>query len=179
MKNKVIPTIEDVIKEHKNNVVNYLHYKMHVDLCEAEEIAMDTFVKVYATMDRYNEKYAFTTWLYRIAINKSIDYLRHKNVQKNAVTFEPIMDNCKKQIKSPEVVYIRDELQRIKRKRVRQIIFSLSPPYRDLLLLRYFHKYTYDDLAKFLNLPIGTVKAQIHQAKQIIKPKLQNGGIFN
>lgn len=179
MKNKVIPTIEDVVKAHKNNVVNYLHHKMRVDLCEAEEIAMDTFLRVHTTMDRYNEKYAFTTWLYRIAINKSIDYFRHKNAQKNAVTFEPIMDDGKKQIKSPEVVYIRDESQRIKRKRVRQIIFSLPPLYRDLLILRYFHKYTYDDLAKFLNLPIGTVKAQIHRAKQIIKPKLENGRIFN
>ena len=135
---------------------------------DVEDIAMAVFGKAFRRLDTYKDSYAFSTWLIRIAENAFIDFMR-KNEHSTVSIDEDREENtlglsipCNRL--GPEDRLIQK--QRIKE--VLQVIEGLKPHYRSLIELRYLKEYSYDEIAKELDMPIGSVKAKLFRARDLI-----------
>ena len=127
---------------------------------------------------QYSPKYAFSTWLFKIASNNCIDFLRKK--KGNTVSIDSKDDNENEKTitleaptLNPEQKYIKDQKAKIMRKEVSR----LKERYRRLIELRYFEEFSYEEIAKELNLPIGTVKAQLFRARELLFNTLKNSEV--
>lgn len=147
--------------------------KMIGDRIEAEDILMETFYKAFVNLSMYSFDYAFSTWIYTIAKNNTIDYIR--NSKKN------VLHNCKSDITSDGTNNFINDLaednknepdniviNREEKNAVRNYISMLKPHYRILIEKFYFEEKKYDEIAEELSLPVGTVKGKLHRARKII-----------
>lgn len=165
--------------------IYFMLLKMVNNPTDAEDLTIESFGKAFKNIDRYSPKYAFSTWLFRIASNNCIDFLRKKKEQSYlmAQNHEDILHTRSDERKfiqiedpekDPEEQLIFEQKSRI----VRTIVKSLKPRYRRLLELRYFEEKSYEEIAEILQLPLGTVKAQLFRAKEllynILRDKKQN-----
>ena len=118
---------------------------------DASDLLQETFVKVYLNMQRYDSRYTFGQWVYTIARNTFIDYMRRKRD-----------DTGPRGGPTPEERMITDQ----SRARLESLLERMSPRYRKLIELRFFKEYSYEEIAAELQLPMGTVKTQIHRARE-------------
>jgi RNA polymerase sigma-70 factor (ECF subfamily) len=130
---------------------------------EAKDIAQDTFVKAYFQLLRYDNKFKFGTWLFKIATNLALDQLRRQKRQKvvslNDITFEPVDKGA-----SPHVLALYREMQ--------TAIAELPPNYRGAISLYYWEGKSYKEVAYAMDVPEGTVKSWLSRAKSTLKEKL-------
>lgn len=143
---------------------------------DAEDLTIEAFGKAFHKLPTYAPHYAFSTWLFKIAINNCIDHIRKKRLQTLSIDdpIEPNSDqdfsnNLRAQILNPEDAVIRD--QRIGL--MRRSISKLSRKYRLMIELRYFEELSYEEIANELSIPLGTVKAQLFRAKEILFSMMQ------
>lgn len=140
------------------------------NMTDAQEITQDTFTKAFSKLSLYDEQYAFSSWLFSIATNTSIDFLRKRKYFE--VSFDD-EDNEYQRVGVSESNSPNPEERLIQKqdvKALRSKIEELKEHYRKLLELRYFEEYTYEEISQELSLPMGTVKTQLHRAKnQLLK----------
>ncbi|MEO1515999.1 MAG: sigma-70 family RNA polymerase sigma factor [Bacteroidota bacterium] len=146
---------------------------------DADDLTLEAFGKAFNKLPSYAPRYAFSTWLFKIAINNCIDYIRKKRLNLLSIDdpIEPHSDhdyssNIRSNTLDPEEKFIRK--QRVKL--MRTIMGKLSLKYRLMIELRFFEELSYDEIAKELNIPLGTVKAQLFRAKEILYQLLQQPG---
>lgn len=142
----------------------------------AMDLTMETFERAFAALDRYTPNFAFSTWIFRIGINCAIDYKR-KSDRVQMVRIEqsdpakedrPVME-----IIDPERNPAEESMKSHKRMAVRKMIKTLHEPFRTLVQLRYVDAFSYEEIAEELDLPLGTVKASLHRAKQILSERIK------
>jgi len=149
--------------------VFFMLYEKVNDKELAKELTIEAFGKAFNKLHTYTSNFAFSTWLFTIAKNNYIDYLRKKkspNLSLDSVIEHP--DG------STSFIDIRDQKagpddQLIKSQRIqilRRIVEQLKPHYRTLVKLRYFKELSYEEISEELNLPIGTVKAQLYRSRE-------------
>jgi RNA polymerase sigma factor (sigma-70 family) len=166
-----------------NNYRDSLYYmmlKMTSNPTDAEDLTIEAFGKAFKNLPQYSTDFAFSTWLFRIAANNCIDFLRkNRRIQFTDGTFgdedEDKTDypsNIPSNTLDPEEKII--EKQKIAL--MHEVVEKLKPHYRTLVELRYFKEWSYDEIATELNLPIGTVKAQLFRAREFLYQVLQNAG---
>jgi len=167
-----------LMNRYKNSVFHTI-YKMVNNTEEANDLTLEAFGKAFHKLPSYAPTYAFSTWLYRIAINNCIDSLRKKRLKVLSIDdpIEPggandFANNIKSDALNPEEKVIRSQ----KLSMVRRVIDTMSDKYRTMLELRYYEEYSYDEIAKELDIPLGTVKAQLFRAKEILSGLLQQPG---
>jgi len=135
---------------------------------DAEDLTLECFGKAFRSIDQYSTKYAFSTWLFRIASNTGIDFIRKrkKNIIKLETKEESNMDMplYESNSPSPEQQIINKQNAKFMRREVSQ----LKDRYRVLIELRYFKEYSYEEIASEMNLPIGTIKAQLFRARKLL-----------
>jgi RNA polymerase sigma-70 factor (ECF subfamily) len=136
---------------------------------DAEDLTIEAFGKAFHNLESFTPEFAFSTWLFKIATNNCIDFIRKKQTSPSAIDqLDDDLDNLTVNIQSdlpdPEEALINDQ----KIKVLRDIVNQLKPRYRQLIELRYFKEYSYEEIASELNLPIGTVKAQLYRAKNLL-----------
>lgn len=126
----------------------------------AEDLTNEVFEKVYNSLSLYKEKYKFSTWMYKIATNTAIDYLRRQklkpDIQHQLEDVHHLSDNSNPEsdiIKSQNYATLQDAISQLK------------PKYRNIIRMRYFKEMKYEDIANSLQIPIGTVKATLNRAK--------------
>jgi RNA polymerase sigma factor (sigma-70 family) len=143
----------------------------------AEDLTIEAFSKAFQNLSRFSPDFAFSTWLFRIATNHCIDYLRKQKKdpcsrdKSQSPGFQPdIID----QSFGPEENFIREQRQRL----LREIVDKLNPRYRQLIKLRFFEELSYEEIAIQLKMPIGTVKAGIFRAKDLLYLILKNSREF-
>lgn len=135
---------------------------------DVEDIAMAVFGKAFRRLDSYNDSFAFSTWLIRIAENAFIDFMR-KNDHNTVSIDEDRADYSSGLLIPCDRLGPEDHLiQKQRIKKVLQVIQELKPHYRTLIELRYLKELSYDEIAKELQLPIGTVKAKLFRARDLI-----------
>jgi len=165
------------IMSRYKETIYYLILKMVRDNDDAEDLTIEVFGKAFQRLGQYTSQYAFSTWLFRIATNHSIDYIRKKrldtiSIDKDMKSEEGAswsMDiGCDN--KDPEERFI--EKQKIKM--MRDGVDKLKEPYKKLLELRYFDEYSYDEISEELDIPLGTVKAQLFRARALLSAILEN-----
>ncbi|MFQ8827462.1 MAG: RNA polymerase sigma factor [Alistipes sp.] len=129
---------------------------------DASDLLQETFVKVYLNMQRYDSRYTFGQWVYTIARNTFIDYMRRK--RDDTVPIDRIGERVSSSWggPTPEERMITDQ----SRARLESFLEKMSPRYRELIELRFFKEYSYEEIAAKLQLPMGTVKTQIHRARE-------------
>ena len=161
-----------------NNYRDSLYYimlKMTSNPTDAEDLMIEAFGKAFKNLKNYTTEYAFSTWLFRIAANNCIDFLR-KSKRMQFADFlsdedEPASNpfNVPADIPDPEEQII--EKQKIKL--MHEVVDKLKPHYRRLVELRYFSEWSYEEIATELNLPIGTVKAKLFRSREFLYQVLQ------
>ncbi len=159
-----------LMKRYKK-AVYFMILKMIRDADDAEDLTMEAFAKAFKNLERFKKDFTFSTWLFRIATNNAIDFIRKKKLKTmslnntlsddsgNAVTIDIEDDD-----NNPQDVYIRT--QRIEM--VRIFVDKLPAKYRKLVQLRYFDELSYEEIAKELDKPLGTVKAQLHRSRELL-----------
>jgi len=141
---------------------------------DAEDLTLECFGKAFRNINQYSTKYAFSTWLFRIASNTSIDFIRKKkkNIIKLETKDESNMDLPLYESKTPSPE--QQIINKQNAKYMRQKVSQLKDRYRILIELRYFKEYSYEEIAQEMNLPIGTIKAQLFRARKLLFMNIKN-----
>ena len=155
--------------------VYYVLLRMVNNPSDAEDLTIEAFGKAFHNLPKYVPSHAFSTWLFRIATNNCIDFMRKKSQSPRPFDQdEGEEDEMEATVASDmrlpdEVMMDRETAASLNR-----IVKSLKPRYRRLIELRYFEDYSYEDIATELSLPIGTVKARLFRAKVLIANMVQD-----
>ncbi len=137
---------------------------------DAEDLTMEAFSKSFLNLPLYSEEYAFSTWLYRVASNNCIDFLRkQKGVHYSIDQSDDDELEMQSIVLSTESLNPEEKLIQSQRaKAVRGLIGKLNPHYQELIELRYFKEYSYEEISKALDLPLGTIKVQLFRARNML-----------
>jgi RNA polymerase sigma-70 factor (ECF subfamily) len=157
--------------------VYYMIFKMSGNKDDAEDLVMEAFTRAFNKLHQYEPKYAFSTWLFRIATNVTIDFLRKKKNENTIyLSNKPegsdveLEGMIKSNTPDPEDMSIKKQKIQI----IRQVVDKLKPKYRELIILFYYEEMSHEEISKKLNLPIGTIKAQLFRARELMLQLLQN-----
>ncbi|MBK8950218.1 MAG: sigma-70 family RNA polymerase sigma factor [Flavobacteriales bacterium] len=157
--------------------IYFMLLKMINNKDDAEDLTIEAFGKAFNRLKQYTPNYAFSTWLFKIASNNCIDWIR-KQKKKMLSIDQPFGtddgDEMTIEIRShgpdPADVVIRDQKSAV----MREVVDKLKPRYRTLIELRYYKEYSYEEIADELDLPLGTVKAQLFRAREFLMNMLNN-----
>jgi RNA polymerase sigma factor (sigma-70 family) len=158
----------DLMQRYKDSIY-FMSLKMVNNREDAMDITVETFAKAFEKLDKYQPEFAFSTWLFRVATNNCIDFLRKKKL--STVSIDNMMDeddDRPMQIKSDTLNPEETSIKKQQSKDLKVLIESLPARYRNLLTLRYFDELSYEEIAQQLDLPLGTVKAQLFRAKYLL-----------
>jgi RNA polymerase sigma factor (sigma-70 family) len=149
--------------------IYFMLLKMVTNPSDAEDLTIEAFGKAFRNLDSYTPNFAFSTWLFKIATNNCIDFIRKKQSTPSLMDNHPdnlddIASNIQSDSPDPEEILINQ--QRIIQ--LKEIVNQLKPGYKSLIELRYFKEFSYEEISVALNIPIGTVKAQLYRAKLLI-----------
>lgn len=167
----------ELMKLYKDTIY-FMLLKMTGNADDAEDLTLEAFGKAFKNLPQYSPEYAFSTWLFKIASNNCIDHIRKK--KKNVLSYDTNedIDDSKSVVNltdgrfDPEQTLIRS--QRVKH--MRQLVETLKPRYRKLIELRYFDELSYEEICVELDLPLGTVKAQLFRAREFLYNILKTSG---
>lgn len=167
-----------LMRRYKDTIY-FMLLRMVNNKTDAEDLTIEAFGKAFVNIHQYAPQFAFSTWLFRIASNNAIDYMRKKKAITVPLETPNLNDkkprseqniNIKSETDTPEDSLIKGQ----KAKMLRKIVTRLKPRYRTLLELRYFKEYSYEEIAKELNLPLGTVKVQLFRSREMLFDLLKN-----
>ena len=153
------------------DAIYFMLLKMVNNPIDAEDLTIEAFGKAFKNIDQYAPNFAFSTWLFKIATNNCIDFIRKKRA--SHVSLDQTVDGedslapsslIQSDVPDPEAYMINKQ----KIKHMRNIVSRLKPRYRQLVELRYFKEYSYEEIAVELDIPIGTVKAQLFRARELL-----------
>lgn len=157
--------------------VYYMLLKMVGNKDDADDLTIEAFAKAFKRLDQYTPSFAFSTWLFKIATNNCIDFIRKKKNNTFSIdkTFEgseggEMSMTLKSDFLDPE----QKMQQQQKVKMLHDVVDKLKPRYRQLVELRYFEELSYEEIAVRLELPIGTVKAQLFRARELLLNIMKN-----
>lgn len=165
------------LMERYRDSVYFMLLKMVNNKDDAEDLTIEAFGKAFKRLSQYTPTYAFSTWLFKIASNNCIDFIRRKKMIifsidkkfENDEGGELNMD-IRADSPNPEEHMVRKQ----KVKHMHDIVDKLKPRYRVLVELRYFDELSYEEIAEKLDLPLGTVKAQLFRAREFLANILKN-----
>ncbi len=151
--------------------IYYMLLKMVNNRDDAEDLTVEAFGKAFKRLHQYTPDYAFSTWLFKIASNNCIDFIRKKKKNLYSIDNEQESeegDQIAIDIKASNLDPEEKVMKKQKIDRMREVVDQLKPKYRQLVKLRYFEEYSYDEIAEELDLPLGTVKAQLYRAREFL-----------
>ena len=151
--------------------IYFLVLKMVITNEYAEDLTIEIFGKAFSNLHQYQPTYAFSTWLYRIATNNCIDFIRKQRISTTSIdsAFEDSEgDKYYLQLKEGGLNPEEKAIKKQKIKYLREVVKKLKPHYRQLIELRYFKELSYDEIAQEMELPLGTVKAQLFRARDFL-----------
>ena len=158
------------------DTIFFMLLKMVKDKDDADDLTIEAFGKAFRNLGQYTPDFAFSTWLFKIATNNCIDFIRRK---KEAVSLDRTYENSDGDEMSfePRSDSLNPEEKAIKKQKIQMmqsVVEKLQPRYRMLVELRYFQEKSYEEIAKELDLPIGTVKAQLFRARELLYHTLRH-----
>ena len=164
----------ELVKRYEKRVVNYV-YRITHRYEEAHDLAQEIFVKVFVALDRYDSKYQFSTWLFRIAQNTAIDALRKKSIVEVPIAKPASADDDTKdrEFADPGVSPYRALKNKQLANAIDLAVLDLPPDYRELIQLRHFAELSYEEIASMKKLPLGTVKNKLFRARNMLKETLE------
>ena len=159
------------LMERYKRPVYHMILKMVRNIDDAEDLTIEAFAKAFKNLHKFKKDYTFSTWLFRIATNNAIDFIRKKKLDTFSLNTsfkddggEPVTIDVEDKNLNPQEETINAQ----KIELVRMFVTKLPPKYQRLVRLRYFDELSYDEIAKTLEAPLGTVKAQLHRARELM-----------
>ena len=157
-----------LMNRYKDSIY-FMLLKMVNNASDAEDLTIEAFGKAFRNLDSYTPKFAFSTWLFKIATNNCVDFIRKKQVSPTPLdhlqdSLDNVTVNIQSDLPDPEESLINHQ----KIAALKDIVSQLKPRYKSLIELRYYKEYSYEEISSELKLPIGTVKAQLYRAKTLL-----------
>lgn len=141
-----------------------------------DDLVQEAFLKAFGCLESYNRQYAFSTWIYRIATNHSIDYLRKKKLSTLSID-EPVQGKdgeMQMELADESASTDREIIVQQRRKMIRDAVEALPEKYRLVVRMRHMQEMSYEEIAEELGLPLGTVKAHIFRARELLNKHLRD-----
>ena len=154
---------EHLFNRYRDSILQLYLQKTGGNIDDSNDLLQETFVKIYLNLQRYSDQYTFGQWIYTIARTTFIDYVRRK--RDDTVSIDSLREASGISTwnePNPEERMITHQ----NRARIEAFLDRMSPRYKELIELRFFKEYSYEEIASHLNLPMGTVKTQIHRARE-------------
>jgi RNA polymerase sigma-70 factor, ECF subfamily len=167
----------ELIKRYERPVFSLI-YRMVRDNETAEDLAQETFIKVLNNIDRYRPEFKFSSWLFKIANNLTIDHLRRRRVETISIEGAPDAVTSESARATSIAVVSQDEspLEELESRElgtaIERAIGKLRPEYRACIMLRHVEDKSYEEIAEIVKLPLGTVKTYIHRARHELRAAL-------
>lgn len=151
------------------DAIYFMLLKMVNNPVDAEDLTIEAFGKAFKSIRQYTPSFAFSTWLFKIATNNCIDFIRRKRATTISLDHgyeeqEGMSAFIQSDTMDPEEIMMNEQ----KIKLMRNVVSKLKPRYRRLIELRYFKEYSYEEISNELEIPIGTVKAQLFRARELL-----------
>lgn len=164
----------ELTERHRNAVFSIV-FKIVRDREESMDLVQETFMKAFSSLASYRSEYKFSTWLYKIAANCSIDHLRKKRIKALSLDRKLETDDGSVEIEVADNSYNpeKDLIRKQQRISIEDAIDTLPPKYREVIVYRHKDDKSYEEIADLLNIPVGTVKARIFRARELLKKKLR------
>ncbi|MBD2715790.1 MULTISPECIES: RNA polymerase sigma factor [Hymenobacter] len=144
---------------------------------DAEDLTIEAFAKAFRNLHKFNPEFAFSTWLFRIATNNCIDFIRKNKIKTMSIDSAIKIDNgdeitidFRDQNLNPQETTIKNQKIEI----MQHVVSRLPDKYQRLVTLRYFDELSYEEIAQELKAPLGTVKAQLHRARELLYDMVKN-----
>lgn len=163
------------LMERYRDAIYFMLLKMVNNQSDAEDLTIEAFGKAFKNIKQYTPNFAFSTWLFKIATNNCIDFIRKK--KSNIISLDHSQDDDD-MITVDVQAYTPDPEEKMINKQkeilMREVVDQLKPRYRELVELRYFKQFSYEEIADKMDLPLGTVKAQLFRARELLYNILKN-----
>ena len=150
--------------------------RMVRDSQQTDDLVQEAFVKAFRSLARYSPDYAFSTWLYRIATNHTIDYIRKKKLPTFSIDKPVVTRDGEMQMELPDSTYRPDRAIVTDQRNalLAEAVAGLPPKYHRVIVMRHQQELSYDEIATELDLPLGTVKAHIFRARALLNKALRD-----
>lgn len=160
----------ELMARYKDSIY-FMLLKMVNNRDDAYDLTIEAFGKAFKNIHQYTPDYAFSTWLFKIATNNCIDYIRKK--RKNTLSIDKGFENengedIALEVKSDGIDPEERMMKKQKMETMREVVDKLKPRYKTLVELRYFRELSYEEIAEEMSLPLGTVKAQLFRAREFL-----------
>jgi RNA polymerase sigma factor (sigma-70 family) len=166
-----------LLQRYKRPVYHVI-LKMVRNVDDAEDLMMESFSKAFRSLHRFKKDFTFSTWLFRIATNNTIDFIRKKKLNTFSIENTYTDDNGASvsiDIEDKGNLDPQEETIRMQKEEIMQLFVAMLPSkYQKLVRLRYFHELSYEEIAVELEAPLGTVKAQLHRARELLYDLVKN-----
>jgi RNA polymerase sigma-70 factor (ECF subfamily) len=165
---------ERLMEKYHDAIFNFI-YRMVRDREQVEDLTQEAFIKAFASLKSFNEEFAFSTWLYKIATNNCIDYIRKKKLQMFSIDKPVESRDGDFTFELPDDSYEADRelISDQRATMLHEAIEQLPEKYRTVIRLRHVEERSYEEIARHLKLPIGTVKAHIFRARELLYKQLR------
>lgn len=165
----------DLVARYEKRILNYVYRIIH-RYEDAHDLTQEIFIKVFMALDRYDPKYQFSTWIFRIAQNSAIDTLRKRSLPEVSLTKSgPDDDDGKERDVADDGVSPYRELKNKEMSAaIDDAILNLPEDYRELIQLRHFGELSYEEIADLKDMPLGTVKNKLFRARNMLKDTLSH-----
>ncbi len=165
------------LMERYRDSIYFMMLKMVKNADDADDLTIEAFGKAFNRLKQYSPNYAFSTWLFKIASNNCIDFIRKKRIKLTSMDSgvktdegETMYIDARSTAKDPEQEVMHNQ----KVKHMRELVSKLKPRYRVLVEKRYFEELSYEEISQELDLPLGTVKAQLFRARDFLANMMEN-----
>lgn len=171
------PAYREILTRYERPVFSLI-FRMVRDRETAEDLAQETFIKVLNNLDRYSPEFKFSSWLFKIANNLTIDHLRRRRVDTISIEGAPDAVTVESARATSIAVVSQDQspLEELESRElgtaIEAAIANLRPEYRSCILLRHVEDRSYEEIAEIVKLPLGTVKTYIHRARHELRTAL-------
>lgn len=164
-----------LMKKYYKLVANLIN-RMIYNKDDVEDLAQEAFIKAFNSLDKFDHQFAFSTWLYKIASNNCIDYLRKKKLSTVSLDKEIDSEDEDLRYEIPDNDYKPDReiIDREKKQILLDAVNSLPEKYKTVIMLRHHEEMEYEEIAEKLNLPLGTVKAHIFRGRELLNKYLKD-----
>lgn len=165
----------DLLKRYQGRLANYL-FRMLRNEEDAHDLAQEVFFKVYGALDRFDDRYRFSTWLFRVAQNAAIDRIRKRRLKLVSLNRPETGsgDGGEWEMPGNERSPYEDARNVERSRAIREAIDGLPPEYRELIMLRHYAELSYDEIATMKEMPLGTVKNKLFRGRQMLKGVLHD-----
>jgi RNA polymerase sigma-70 factor (ECF subfamily) len=167
---------EELVRRYQRPIAAYV-YRMVGDYDAALDLTQDVFIKVYNSLARYRSEFKFSTWIYRIAHNAAIDFLRRHAVREHALVSGAEGERREVTIESRRLTPEQESEREERRSEIESVVSLLPSAYRELIVLRHSYDLSYDEIADVTGLPLGTVKNRLFRAREAMRDELVRRGI--